>query len=324
LGDRAGTCIDPKAQIVEGKTVCVVSCPAKPLSEVEGAELRSFMPLPPAFIAQLGTKAGHLASRWFELGVFMGHPRVGFAELRIAIAEERVRTGDRHAIMGDESKVVAHECVRVGERRALNEHHRPDIAFPSADVGDAFTTMRHDRGGVADEHMVLSLVDAKLAHGAAVTARSVVGLAHGEAKLAQGSATIAQPEGSDDDLQSLRSFEAIENGIAQSGARHASRLPEGWSEHVGQRMRPGEHRHVRDEQLPGYGPLFGVRHRVDCVGQLLRELARAELRFGSRLKNETPHVLLAVVDPKRRTEGHSALVRCADESLSSFELLGYQ
>ena len=26
LGDRAGTCIDPKMQIVEGKTVCIVSC----------------------------------------------------------------------------------------------------------------------------------------------------------------------------------------------------------------------------------------------------------------------------------------------------------
>jgi hypothetical protein len=26
LGDRAGTCIDPKTQIVQGKTVCVVSC----------------------------------------------------------------------------------------------------------------------------------------------------------------------------------------------------------------------------------------------------------------------------------------------------------
>lgn len=30
LGDRAGTCIDPKTQIVEGKTVCVVSCHAVP------------------------------------------------------------------------------------------------------------------------------------------------------------------------------------------------------------------------------------------------------------------------------------------------------
>ena len=30
LGDRAGTCIDPKAQIVGGKTVCVVSCQRGP------------------------------------------------------------------------------------------------------------------------------------------------------------------------------------------------------------------------------------------------------------------------------------------------------
>jgi predicted HTH transcriptional regulator len=30
LGDRAGTCIDPKTQIIEGKTVCVVSCQRSP------------------------------------------------------------------------------------------------------------------------------------------------------------------------------------------------------------------------------------------------------------------------------------------------------
>ncbi len=30
LGDRAGTCIDPKTQIVEGQTVCVVSCQRSP------------------------------------------------------------------------------------------------------------------------------------------------------------------------------------------------------------------------------------------------------------------------------------------------------
>src|SRR5204862_7919187 len=30
LGDRAGTCIDPKTQIVQGKTVCVVACQRSP------------------------------------------------------------------------------------------------------------------------------------------------------------------------------------------------------------------------------------------------------------------------------------------------------
>jgi predicted HTH transcriptional regulator len=30
LGDRAGTCLDPKMQIVDGKTVCVVSCQRSP------------------------------------------------------------------------------------------------------------------------------------------------------------------------------------------------------------------------------------------------------------------------------------------------------
>ena len=30
LGDRAGTCIDPRMQVVEGKTVCLVSCQRSP------------------------------------------------------------------------------------------------------------------------------------------------------------------------------------------------------------------------------------------------------------------------------------------------------
>src|SRR6185295_6418435 len=30
LGERAGTCIDPKTQIVQGKTVCLVSCQRSP------------------------------------------------------------------------------------------------------------------------------------------------------------------------------------------------------------------------------------------------------------------------------------------------------
>jgi predicted HTH transcriptional regulator len=30
LGDRSGTCIDPKCQVVQGKTVCVVSCQRSP------------------------------------------------------------------------------------------------------------------------------------------------------------------------------------------------------------------------------------------------------------------------------------------------------
>jgi hypothetical protein len=30
LGDRAGTCIDPKMQAVDGKSVCVVSCQRSP------------------------------------------------------------------------------------------------------------------------------------------------------------------------------------------------------------------------------------------------------------------------------------------------------
>ena len=30
LGDRAGTCIDPRMQVVEGKSVCLVSCQRSP------------------------------------------------------------------------------------------------------------------------------------------------------------------------------------------------------------------------------------------------------------------------------------------------------
>ena len=30
LGDRASTCIDPKVQVVQGKTVCLVSCQRSP------------------------------------------------------------------------------------------------------------------------------------------------------------------------------------------------------------------------------------------------------------------------------------------------------
>jgi len=30
LGDRAGTCIDPRMQVVQGKTVCVVTCQRSP------------------------------------------------------------------------------------------------------------------------------------------------------------------------------------------------------------------------------------------------------------------------------------------------------
>ena len=30
LGDRAGTCVDPRMQIVKGKTVCVVTCQRSP------------------------------------------------------------------------------------------------------------------------------------------------------------------------------------------------------------------------------------------------------------------------------------------------------
>jgi predicted HTH transcriptional regulator len=39
LGDRAGTCIDPRTQVVDGKTVCLVSYQRSParVFEMEGA-----------------------------------------------------------------------------------------------------------------------------------------------------------------------------------------------------------------------------------------------------------------------------------------------
>ena len=48
LGDRAGTCIDPRTQIVEGRTVCLVSCQRSPepvylrwkgVAETDGGDL---------------------------------------------------------------------------------------------------------------------------------------------------------------------------------------------------------------------------------------------------------------------------------------------
>jgi len=30
LGDRAGTCVDPRMQVVQGKTICLVSCQRSP------------------------------------------------------------------------------------------------------------------------------------------------------------------------------------------------------------------------------------------------------------------------------------------------------
>jgi len=70
LGDRAGTCIDPKTQIVDGKTVCVVSCQRSP---------------EPVFLKWKGMEAG-------PVGDFFVRSGPGTVKLPAASAEEFVRT----------------------------------------------------------------------------------------------------------------------------------------------------------------------------------------------------------------------------------------
>ncbi len=70
LGDRAGTCIDPKTQIVQGKTVCVVSCQRSP---------------EPVFLKWKGMEAG-------PNGDFFVRSGPGTVKLPPESAEEYIRT----------------------------------------------------------------------------------------------------------------------------------------------------------------------------------------------------------------------------------------
>lgn len=70
LGDRAGTCIDPKTQIVQGKTVCVVSCQRSP---------------EPAFLKWKGMEAG-------PSGDFFVRSGPGTVKLPPDSAQEYIRT----------------------------------------------------------------------------------------------------------------------------------------------------------------------------------------------------------------------------------------
>ncbi len=70
LGDRAGTCIDPKMQIVDGKTVCVVSCQRSP---------------EPVFLKWKGLEAA-------ALGDFFVRSGPGTVKLAQESASEYVRT----------------------------------------------------------------------------------------------------------------------------------------------------------------------------------------------------------------------------------------
>jgi type I restriction enzyme R subunit len=70
LGDRAGTCIDPKTQIVQGKTVCVVSCQRSP---------------EPVFLRWKGLEAG-------PDGDFFVRSGPGTVKLPMESAKEYIRT----------------------------------------------------------------------------------------------------------------------------------------------------------------------------------------------------------------------------------------
>ena len=70
LGDRAGTCIDPKTQIVQGKTVCVVSCQRSP---------------EPVYLKWKGMEA-------VPEGDFFVRSGPGSAKLPLASAKEYIRT----------------------------------------------------------------------------------------------------------------------------------------------------------------------------------------------------------------------------------------
>jgi predicted HTH transcriptional regulator len=70
LGDRASTCIDPKTQIVQGKTVCLVSCQRSP---------------EPAFLKWKGTEEA-------EIGDFYVRSGPGSVKLSPESAAEYIKT----------------------------------------------------------------------------------------------------------------------------------------------------------------------------------------------------------------------------------------
>jgi hypothetical protein len=81
LGDRASTCIDPKTQIIQGKTVCVVSCQRSP---------------EPVFLKWKGTEAS-------PEGDFFVRSGPGTVKLNTESAREYVRT--RFARFGQEKEI---------------------------------------------------------------------------------------------------------------------------------------------------------------------------------------------------------------------------
>jgi len=70
LGDRAGTCVDPRMQLARGRTVCVVTCQRSP---------------EPVFMKNKDTTEG-------ERGDFYVRSGPGTVKLSAADAEEYIRT----------------------------------------------------------------------------------------------------------------------------------------------------------------------------------------------------------------------------------------
>ncbi len=87
LGDRAGTCIDPRMQIVEGKTVCLVSCQRSP---------------EPVFLRRKSLEKS-------ERGDFYVRSGPGTVRLDEADVEEYVRTRFPH-----KSAASAASAIRLG------------------------------------------------------------------------------------------------------------------------------------------------------------------------------------------------------------------
>lgn len=75
LGDRASTCVDPRTQIVQGKTICVVSCQRSP---------------EPVYLKWKGKEADSGGDLFVRSGP-------GSVRLSLESAEEYVRTRFRQA-----------------------------------------------------------------------------------------------------------------------------------------------------------------------------------------------------------------------------------
>ncbi len=91
LGDRAGTCIDPKVQIVQEKTVCVVSCQRSP---------------EPVFLKWKGMETA-------PEGDFFVRSGPGTVKLPLESAQEYIRTRFTQSKIGNPSEASTASTVRA-------------------------------------------------------------------------------------------------------------------------------------------------------------------------------------------------------------------